>query len=73
MDECTFLNIFTYLDIHSVLSMSEHPATLLFLSWLICILSGFLRSRRDKAKQKKSKKKKDNSDNQSNKEEKSDL
>ncbi|KAK9723186.1 Fes/CIP4, and EFC/F-BAR homology domain [Popillia japonica] len=34
---------------------------------------GFLRSRRDKAKQKKSKKKKDNSDNQSNKEEKSDL
>lgn len=33
---------------------------------------GFLRSRRDKAKQRKSKKKKDNSDNQSNKEEKSD-
>ncbi|CAH0562721.1 unnamed protein product [Brassicogethes aeneus] len=34
---------------------------------------GFLRSRRDKAKQKKSKKKKDSTDNQSNKEEKSDL
>lgn len=35
---------------------------------------GFLRSRRDKAKQKKAKKKsKDSIDNQSNKEEKSDM
>ncbi|KAK4871783.1 hypothetical protein RN001_015907 [Aquatica leii] len=34
---------------------------------------GFLRSRRDKAKQKKAKKKKETSDNSSNKEEKSDL
>ncbi|KAB0801073.1 hypothetical protein PPYR_05427 [Photinus pyralis] len=38
-----------------------------------CKREGFLRSRRDKAKQKKAKKKKDASDNSSNKEEKSDL
>lgn len=54
----------------TIIKVSPISSTL-FMQFLNVV--GFLRSRRDKSKQKKGKNKKKESDNQSNKEDKSDL